>query len=192
MAGNQRHYYRILDTVAVEYRVVPADAHGDSSQGKRAEDFLELTATFALLSALNAIDNEQAAFARILHERDRELAGFLRGINRKIELIAHAIAMGAPENLPQHRYEASLSEGGIAFDCTESFAAGTLLAVKLTLFPRFTSIVSFARVVTSDNGNTRPFSLSLEFVDLDDNQRQLLARHVLRIQSAQQRSRRET
>ncbi len=186
MAGNQRHYYRILDTVAVEYRVIP----GNSSQGKRPEDFLALTAAFQLLNALNAIDQEQAAFARILHERDRELAGFLRGINRKIELIAQTIAAGAPENQPQHRFEASLSEGGIAFDCPESFAAGTLLALKLTLLPQLSSLVSFARVVASDHDG-RTFSLSLEFVDIDDSQRQLLARHVLRVQSAQQRNRRD-
>jgi len=188
MSANQRLFYRILDTVALEYRAVPAAGAND----KRPEDYFELTAGFQLLSALNAVDQEHAAFARILHERDRELAGFLRGINRKIELIAHAIALGTQDVKQLQRFEVSLSEGGVAFDCPELFIAGTLLAIKLTLMPRLTTIVSYARVIANDEGGIpRPFSLSLEFVDLDEPQRQLLARHILRAQStqAQQRSR---
>ena len=188
MSANQRLYYRILDTVALEYRAVPATG----ANGKRPEEYFELTTGFQLLSALNAVDQEHAAFARILHERDRELAGFLRGINRKIELIAHAIALGSQDVKQLQRYEVSLSEGGIAFDCAQAFTAGSLLAIKITLLPRLTTIVSYARVIAGDDGgNPKPFSLSLEFVDLDEPQRQLLARHILRAQSAQaqQRSR---
>lgn len=186
MTANQRHYYRILDTVALEYREVPAVA----MTGKRAEDFFELTTGFQLLTALNAVDQEHAAFSRSLHERDRELAGYLRGINRKIELIAHAIALGGQDVSKLPRHEVSLSEGGIAFDSTHTFATGQILALKLTLLPRLTTLVSFARVVgNADAGHPRPFSVSLEFVELDEAQRQLLARHILRTQSQQQRNR---
>jgi hypothetical protein len=187
MTVNQRHYYRILDSVALDYRALPASGMAE----KRPEDFFELTTEFALLSALNAVDQEHAAFARILHERDRELAGYLRGINRKIELIAHAIALGSQNVSEQHRYEVSLSEGGLAFDCPETFAPGSLLAVRLTLLPRLTTIVTFARVVASEDHPARPFSLSVEFVDLDESQRQMLARHIMRSQSQLQRNRKD-
>jgi len=195
MTANQRHYYRILDSVALEYREVPAatvstTAVSATATGKRAEDFFEMTAGFQLLTALNAVDQEHAAFARSLHERDRELAGYLRGINRKIELIAHAFALGGQDIAKQPRYEVSLSEGGVAFDAPQALAAGQLLALKLTLLPRLITIICFARVVSgTESDGPRPFSTSLEFIDLDEPQRQLLARHILRTQSAQQRSR---
>lgn len=185
MTANQRHYYRILDAVALEYREVPA-----AMAGKRPEDFFEMTAGFQLLTALNAVDHEHSAFLRSLHERDRELAGYLRGVNRKIELIAHAFTLGGQDMGKLPRYDVSLSEGGVAFDAPETLTAGQQLALKLTLLPRLTTIICFARVVSgAESEDTRPFSASLEFIDLDEPQRQLLARHILRTQSAQQRNR---
>ena len=228
MATNQRNYYRILDTVALEYRLVPDNKVPDikvpdisapeitvpqstasatsttttNPPGKNPEDFFELTTGFALLGALNAIDQEHAAFARSLHERERELAGYLRGMNRKIELIAHAIALGGQDIGKLPRFEVSLSEGGIAFDSPQTFMPGQMLAVKITLLPRLTTIISYARVVDCvavvnrvavvddiATGNLRAFTTSLEFVDMDEPQRQLLARHILRAQSQQQRKR---
>lgn len=190
MTANQRHYYRILDAVALEYREVPATVVSTTAIGKRAEDFFEMTAGFQLLTALNAVDQEHAAFLRSLHERDRELAGYLRGVNRKIELIAHAFALNGQDISRLPRYEVSLSEGGVAFDAPQVLDAGQLLALKLTLLPRLTTVICFARVVSgSEADGQRPFSTSLEFIDLDEPQRQLLARHILRTQSAQQRNR---
>jgi len=185
MTANQRHYYRILDAVALEYREVP-----NAVTGKRPEDFFEMTAGFQLLTALNAVDQEHAAFLRSLHERDRELAGYLRGVSRKIELVAHAFALNGQDVGKLPRYEVSLSEGGIAFDAPQVLDAGQLLALKLTLLPRLTTIICFARVVSgAEADGQRAFSVSLEFIDLDEPQRQLLARHILRTQSAQQRNR---
>jgi len=195
MTANQRHYYRILDTVALEYRevpaaVVPTTMASTTATGKRPEDFFEMTAGFHLLTALNAVDQEHAAFLRSLHERDRELAGYLRGVNRKIELIAHAFALNGQDLGKLPRYEVSLSEGGIAFDAPQVLGNGQLLALKLTLLPRLVTIICFARVVSgTETEGQRPFSMSLEFIDLDEPQRQLLARHILRLQSAQQRNR---
>lgn len=190
MTANQRHYYRILDTVALEYREVPAPMVSTTAHGRRPEDFFEMSAGFQLLTALNTVDQEHSAFLRSLHERDRELAGYLRGLNRKIELIAHAFALGGQDIGSLPRYEVSLSEGGIAFDAPEVLAAGQQLAVKLTLLPRLVTIICFARVVSSAEADgSRPFSASLEFIDLDEPQRQLLARHILRLQSVQQRNR---
>jgi hypothetical protein len=149
-----------------------------------------MTAGFHLLTALNAVDQEHSAFLRSLHERDRELAGYLRGVSRKIELIAHAFALGGQDVSSLPRYEVSLSEGGIAFDAPQILATGQQLALRLTLLPRLITIICFARVVSgSEADGPRPFSASLEFIDLDEPQRQLLARHILRMQSAQQRSR---
>ena len=56
MTANQRHYYRILDAVALEYREVPA-----AMTGKRPEDFFEMTAGFQLLTALNQPVEARAA-----------------------------------------------------------------------------------------------------------------------------------
>jgi hypothetical protein len=108
MTTNQRHFYRILDSVALEYREVPADGGG-----KRPEEFFGMSVGFQMLTALSAVEQEHAAFLRSLHERDRDLAAYLRGINRKIELIAHAVALGGQDISALPRHDVSLSEGGV-------------------------------------------------------------------------------
>jgi hypothetical protein len=78
----------------------------------------------------------------------------------------------------------------VAFDTPQTFAPGQMLALKLTMFPRLETIMCLARVISGGaDEHQRSFSTSVEFVGLDEPQRQLLARHILRTQSAQQRRR---
>ncbi|MFO5904907.1 hypothetical protein ACLBSX_06100, partial [Pseudomonas aeruginosa] len=80
-ADDRREYYRIEDTLALEFR--PAGAVED---GLESEPGATL---FSLLSDLHLMDYESQHLLRHISERDRTLANYLKVMNKRIDLLGH-------------------------------------------------------------------------------------------------------
>ena len=80
--------------------------------------------------------------------------------------------------------EVNLSEGGISLPTQQFFQKGDKLAIKLVLLPNYSGLLIEGRVLSCAKA-AEHFTLHIEFLDISEPHQQLIARHIMRIQSQQ-------
>ncbi|MCO6059343.1 PilZ domain-containing protein [Pseudomonas sp. MOB-449] len=183
-ADDRREYYRIEDTIALEFHPLK---QGDTVDESSADSSSQL---FGLLSELHLMDFESQHLLRHIHERDRTLAGYLKVINKRIDLLGQALAQSLLRDIGPARL-VTLSEGGISFSSPQPIEQGSHLAIKMVLMPQALGLLLRAVVIHSQPREDGQFDIGTEFEELTDAQRQLLARHILQKQAQQRRQARE-
>ncbi|HID73405.1 TPA: PilZ domain-containing protein, partial [Candidatus Micrarchaeota archaeon] len=184
MSQERREYFRIEDTAAVEYVAVTEV----DMRTREADEFFSATQSFQLLSHLQEIDHEANKLLHGLRDTQRELAGYLKLVNKKTDLLAVAVLQlgGEARHRPQ---EISLSAGGMSFAAQEKYAKGDLLALRFQLVNDTLVICCFGRIVycgANENGHG-PVTVAIEFQKMPGSAQTLLARHIMRCQQALQR-----
>jgi hypothetical protein len=183
-ADDRREYYRIEDTIALEFRPLK---QGETAAGGSADGAPEL---FDLLSELHLMDFESQHLLRHIHERDRPLANYLKVVNKRIDLLGQALAQSLLRDIGPAR-QVVLSEGGVGFSNPQPLDTGSHLAIRMVLMPQALGLLLRAVVVHSRPREDGQFDIGTEFEELTDAQRQLLARHILQKQAQQRRLARE-
>ncbi|EPJ7844151.1 PilZ domain-containing protein [Pseudomonas aeruginosa] len=176
-ADDRREYYRIEDTLALEFR--PAGAVED---GLESEPGATL---FSLLSDLHLMDYESQHLLRHISERDRTLANYLKVMNKRIDLLGQVMVQSLLKEIGEPR-KVSLSEGGVSFRHDRALPVGQLLVLRMVLLPQGFGLELRARVIHAQLHDDE-FEIGTEFEALSDAQRQLLARHILQKQAQQRR-----
>ena len=183
-ADDRREYYRIEDTIALDFRLLsgpeaqPSSVLNDSSP------------LFNLLSDLHLLDYESQHLLRHISERDRTLASYLKVINKRIDLLGQALTQNLLQDIGQPR-QVTLSEGGAGFMCNQALAEGSHLALKMVLMPQALGLLLRAQVIHCQALGDGQYEVDTEFEALTEAQRQLLARHILQKQALQRRQARQ-
>ncbi|SDS36968.1 PilZ domain-containing protein [Halopseudomonas xinjiangensis] len=181
---DKRDFFRIQETLFLDYRIVPSP-EADAGFGERSP-------LFGLLSDLHRLDYESQHLLRQIAERDRGLAHYLKIINKRIDLIGKAVSLQVADE-PGHPTDVTLSEGGMSFSCDEALNQGDWLSLRLVLQPTPLGLVLPAQVIRCDRLPDSPrWIIAVSFDALDDQQRQLLARHILQKQAQDIRAARST
>lgn len=172
---DKRDFYRIQDTLVLDYRSIP---------GPEADaGFDQRSPLYGLLSDLHRLDYESQHLLRQIAERDRALANYLKIINKRIDLIGKAVSLQAADEAATPA-DVTLSEGGIAFVAQESIEPGSWLSLRLVLQPTPLGLILPARVVRCERlEDSSGWIVAASFETLDDQQRQMLARHILQKQA---------
>lgn len=186
MINERREYFRVEDKVQLRYlcvdessalaHVVPADFGEDIG--------------YSLIRELQRIDRENSQYLRTIAEESRELELYLRSLNKKIELIASRIAATTDSLDHKEQQVISLSEGGMAFQARKELAHGCHLALQLTLQPSHLTLVLFGRVINCSLANGEPgkgFNVAVSFINMQEEDRQTIAKHIMQVQLAQRR-----
>jgi len=181
---DRREYYRIEDTIALEIRPLSAlEAAGQ-------EVLQDASPLFNLLSELHLSEFESQHLLRQISERDRNIANYLKVMNKRIDLLSQVVAhtvlgkFGEPQPVV-------LSEGGIEFEHHLAYPTGSHLAIKLLLMPQALGLLLRAKVTHCEPESFGTFEIGTEFEALTDAQRQLLARYILQRQAHERRLARE-
>ncbi|MDX1589689.1 MAG: PilZ domain-containing protein [Oleiphilaceae bacterium] len=191
-----RRFYRIHDRVGLEYRRLDPDAVPPS-----AATCFDGSVTLTLQEELRKADLAIRAQLNVLAESDRRLVQVLTLMNQKLDTLARIMAFQQKPLQDDQWQEVTLSEGGLAFHCTDdTLRSGDTVALRLTLAPELNQVALIARVIdrvspVPQQGEPSPDSdrgafIHLQFRDLDDDSRQQIARHVLRLQARQRQQRR--
>jgi hypothetical protein len=189
----RRNFFRIDDQVRLTLREISGD------ELEKSLDRLEhdVAGNFTVMSSLAAITSQMAMSMRRIENRDPDLAAYLRAIDQKIEVIGRAFIQQEPEFHAKHAVPVNLSAGGMCVGVDEPCAVGTVLEIRMLLFPSFTGLLIFGTVVTVEeapaDGELGDFShlARIEFSHIRESDRELLIRHLLRRQSLQLRDRAE-
>ncbi|MWV18108.1 PilZ domain-containing protein [Pseudomonas sp. L-22-4S-12] len=183
-ADDRREYYRIEDTIALDFSLL------SGPQALASDALHDASPLFNLLSDLHLMDFESQHLLRHISERDRTLANYLKVMNKRIDLLGQALAQNLLRDIGTPR-QVSLSEGGISFNHTQEIEPGSHLALKMVLMPQALGLLLRARVMHCQVREDGQFDIGTEFEALTDAQRQLLARHILQKQAQQRRLARE-
>lgn len=181
---DRREYYRIEDTIALDFRQLSAAEAGSH------EPLEGGSIVFNLLSELHLLDFESQHLLRHISESDRTLASYLKVINKRFDLLSQAVAQRLLEDIGPPR-AVTLSEGGVNFINPERVDNETQLAMKLVLMPQALGLLLRATVVHCNEIGDGNYEIGTEFTALSDAQRQLLARHIFQRQAHDRRLARE-
>ncbi|WP_188860157.1 PilZ domain-containing protein [Marinobacterium nitratireducens] len=179
MSQDRRQFYRIDHKVALEYRVVP---ESDVMTSARPYHF-DVSPHFLLLGELQALDSETSHLLRKIGESQPDIAGYLKLINTKIDMIANSLVSQELTDTSGLRLKSiNLSEGGLSFDSNQALRQGDYLALKLVFPESHLGMLLYARVqrcAPIQDG----FHIAIEFFKLTESCRTLIARYILEAQA---------
>ena len=179
-----RDYFRVQSSVIIRYCLI-----GDRvPAGRLPESYFGEDQEFNLIRELRRIDAESSSLLHSITENDRSLGNYLVQQNKKLELIARQVVSLSPQANEGSEQTVSLSEGGVSFVTDGPIAAGTLVALRITLLPSY-SVIAVYGLVTGTEPSSSGETHGVQFVDLEDADRQILARHVMQVQMAARRLR---
>lgn len=181
----RRSFFRIDHDVVFDYRQTDAYTadHGEP------EEALGDDKSVNLLIELRKIDRGAQESLKILADKNRLLADYLQRMNSKIDLVARHALFASPSSGEAKRI--NLSEGGITFPCNRVLYQGNYLVLRVIFLPSYTPVVIFAQV-TRCEGDDEDYQIAAQFHRLRDQDRQELARHILKAQVGNQRRRTTT
>lgn len=188
--SNRRSYFRIDDSVLLTYRQVAEEELLESLNNLEetlGESFI-LAATFANISRTTKPLNRQVRL------EFPAIANYLKVLERKLDILARIMLsqqMGVEE---EQTREINLSAGGLEFEASEPLQMGSMLEIKLIVFPSHIGILAGGKVLRCESSNTDPapaaYRIAVEFTHLRDSDQQLIIKHLLNKQSIQLRQQR--
>ncbi|WP_303289355.1 PilZ domain-containing protein [Marinobacter sp. SS5-14b] len=176
---DRRDFFRIQDRIGLEVRRL-------DNQHKADPDLFTDTPLESLKAEFRRLDQDIKTHLANLAERDRLLTGLIKSLNSKMDTLARIIAFEQNPLQPDDWQDVTLSEGGLAFfSPSSSWQAGDRIAVRMTLPPELYQPQAVAEVVSAEPDTAGGAWVQAEFIDLDESDRQQIARHVMRWQIRQ-------
>src|SRR5690606_7301333 len=168
-------YFQIQDRLALEYQ--PTDAPLPSPGAGPAPSPL-----FGLLGELHLLDHDAQHLLSQIGERDRNLAAYLKILNKRLDLIGRALTAQMADDMGP-AVEVRLSEAGLTFSATSALPVGSWINLRL-LLPTPIGLSGPAQIVDCTRADASDgYLIQVSFDRFSDAQRQLLARHILHRQA---------
>lgn len=179
VVDERREYFRIDDRIGLEVRPV-------TEPDQATQDDFDLSPRETFTADYRRLDAEFRNLLASLPERDRLVTGLIKTLNSKLDLLARIIAFEQNPLQPEDWQDVTLSEGGLSFLRNQpDLSIGDLLAVRMTLPPEMFQPEAIARVLELQPVSTGGYWVHTEFIELEDSDRQQIARHVMRWQIRQ-------
>ncbi|WP_097461195.1 PilZ domain-containing protein [Mangrovitalea sediminis] len=183
-SNNRRQFYRIEDRIGLEVRVL---ANADQSLDAVFND----AHLGPLYQEVRRLDQDIRLQMSLLAEKERQISSLFKSLNLKLDTLARIMAFQQNPLQPSQWCDVTLSEGGLAFSAAlleEDLQPGDGIALRLTLMPDLARPRMKARVLDLVQAPGETSRVHVEFVEMDDHDRQSIARHVLRWQARQRQS----
>jgi len=179
---DRRRFFRIDDEVNLFYKIV--DERTVLAASAVTDDLLS---SCSLATAMDVLDQEARMIIYRLEKKEPEIAEYLKILDSKIKLIAQELTRQDSDISESSVRNANISATGIAFESDESVEVGELLEVKLLLSSCFAVIAIFGKVVycKENRDNSMPFQVGIDYINLKDQDREVLIKHVVKRQMQQ-------
>ncbi len=181
----RRLSFRIVDNALIE--LVPVSEGIATDDEAVLNSLFPYSSQFELLNDLQHVDQELQQQLFKLSETSSVLAAALQLLNGKIDRLARQTDK---EDSNQSLQPLSISEGGLAVSTQQPLAIDSLCALRIRLFPEGYALQTLAKVIYLLPKEGPNSQLGLQFVNLAESSRDLIARHILSHQAQQRRSQR--
>jgi hypothetical protein len=190
MSDERREYFRIADEIALDYRPLKDEEVDGLLERMRSR----LVDRFTAASSFAATTRQMAHLIHKVQTESPELARCLQAIDQKLNMIAQLFVSEQMALDDQPTREVSLSAGGVAFRAQHELSTGSLLELRMVLFPSMIGILTISRVIhceRMDDGNSQfPWQVAVEYEHLRETDRELLVRHIMAKETEQLRAQR--
>ncbi|MEJ2395934.1 MAG: PilZ domain-containing protein [Candidatus Thiodiazotropha sp.] len=188
-ADERREFFRIDDSIRVNYRVIDASSVPVDIDERVSND------RFSVMTRLQGISQHLSAAFHRIEQRDPDVADYLKALDEKINLLGQSFLAEEKELLGQPSQSVNLSAGGLAMDVAEQLATGDRVEIKLLLLPSYTGVLAYGEVVAVDDNpqpdDGYPYHVRINFTLIRNIDQDALIRHILRRQGEMLRQRRE-
>ncbi|MGH1484886.1 MAG: PilZ domain-containing protein [Cellvibrionaceae bacterium] len=173
---DRRRFFRITDAIGVAYERIDTEKNDETVDDSNKIDIKSL------------LGHHDAAIDDILldlREESPQAAKAVDAVNKKLDALLRFFeldSMASHENF-QRVDEASISACGIAFPAGESIEVGVKLNLILYLQPSDEKVHAVGKVIGCQSNNDNHY-LRVEFVDMNDADRECLIQHIVQRQGA--------
>jgi len=173
----RREHFRINDVLPIKYQIIDAETadalgqqylNNELGQDKQDQEQLRVL---------------QTAFSHIhdqINHYDRDVARALRILNDKIEILGRSLDKKEHDLEDIIRQDVNLSGGGLSLITNEQLTTKTPVKIQLELRSSGVIIEAIARVIACNkDGADNTFVLRLAFTHMNEQDRDLLIKHIL-------------
>lgn len=182
----KRRYFRVTDTINLLHKLIDENAIDRLSHVST-----DVLSNCSLSSALEVLNQDIHSLSTRLDRRDPELTEYLRLLDTKINLLAQALTSQDEQFSEHDAREVVLSATGMAFSNETAIKEGQLLELRMLLTSCMAVIVAYGRVVRCRDivaeNQPRPYEICIEYINLTEDDRELLIKHVVKRQLQQLR-----
>lgn len=179
----RRRFFRIEDTVNLFYKVIDEETVSELSYV--SDDVLSNS---SLAAVLDAISQEARIIGFRLEKREPEIFEYLKLMDAKINMVAQAVMMQGNQFGEHDTRDVNISASGLAFHTDEELKAGQFLEIKMMLTSCMAVIVVYAKVVYclyDEDNEESPYHVGVDYINMKDEDRELLIKHVVKKQMQQ-------
>jgi hypothetical protein len=181
---DRRRFFRINDEVNLFYKVVD-----EQTMIAASEVTDDLLSSPSLVTAMDVLDQEARLVLLRIEKKEPEIAEYQRILDSKINLLTQDLTRYDKDISESVSRNANISATGLAFESDDSIEVGEILEIKLLLSSCFAVIAIFGRVVyckkNEGSEDSMPFQIGLDYVNLKDQDREVLIKHVVKRQMQQ-------
>lgn len=182
---NRRRYFRIDDVIDLSYRVIDKQDVAESS----SHNITNILNDCTLSAALENVTRESASLLLRIEKSKPDIAHYLRLLDKKIDLLAQAIMMQGSQPDKKKPCEINLSASGLAFYSDKALDVDVFLELRMVLVSIGIVIITCCKVILCKNNQSAdggsPYQISVDFVDMTEQVRELLIKHMVKKQMQQ-------
>ncbi|MGZ4993039.1 MAG: PilZ domain-containing protein [Methylobacter sp.] len=187
---DRRGFFRIDDEVNLFYKKIDEKL---VNEPHHVSD--NILSSCSLSTALGTVSQESAMLLHRLEKNLPEVADYLRLIDTKIDLLAQAVMMQGFQFKESDTRNVNISASGLAFNCEEALKENDYLEIKILLISCMAVIVTYGRVVycknIESNGGEYPYFVGVNFINMKDDDREMLIKYVVKEQLQQIRDKKQ-
>tara|TARA_R110002072_G_scaffold3830_6_gene27371 strand:- start:47995 stop:48564 length:570 start_codon:yes stop_codon:yes gene_type:complete len=184
MDRDKRDYYRLDDTILIEFRHI---TQGDA-ENAAASDFFTSDPNFHLLRDIYELQLESREMLRTLNQQSRQLGNFLANLDKRVEILARSVLLQGTDRDGLLDCQAEISEGGLSFLSESLIEVGQFLALRLLFQPSCLGLACFAEVRHCQLEQDE-YRIGVRFSQSDYRTQRLISRHIISRQAEERRSR---
>ncbi|NOT84419.1 MAG: PilZ domain-containing protein [Methylococcaceae bacterium] len=189
--ADRRRFFRIDDDINLYYNVIDAKLVNHASHIKP-----NILGSCSLSKALDMLTQEAKSTLRRIETKEPEIAEYFKVLNNKMDLIAQAIMLQMSDFVEQKTRNVNLSASGLAFDNDAALNLNDYLEINMVLSSLAAVIVLHAKVVyckpnTDLQPGKLPYLIGVDYVNIQEQDREALIQHIVRRQMQQIRESKE-
>jgi len=178
MDADRRQFFRINQQVAMDISLLSED----QSNATMSTHF-EVPPSFAAICQLHEQDVEAQMMLHRISARDAELARYLQLMSERINVLARTLVSHDIDFNRLVTRDVNLSEGGMLFYYPDALPADGIVEIKLIFPAAELGLLLRARILRCEPIDGNLFEVALEFCQLAESTRTLLARQIMESQS---------
>ena len=183
-AKERRRFFRIDDAINLYYKVV--DEQDVIAASKMSDDVLS---NCSLVTALDMLNQESRMLMFRVEKNEPEIAEYLKIMDSKINLLAQAVMRQGNDFSESNMFNTNISASGLAIEIEHSIGVGEYLEIKLLLTSCIAVILVYGRVVYCKENNQKnasmPYQVGIDYINLNDQDREVLIKHIVKRQMQQ-------